>query len=162
MAEAIKKKAAAVAAHDHDDHDHGPGEVHAHIGSYKGYGAIFAALIFFTLLTVGVSYIHLGKANLLVAVVIASIKATLVCTFFMHLKDDTKFHTLILIAAITFIGVFFALTLNDVSFREHLDTQAGARTHLGSGDKAPGSWENPLPKGEEGSTEPAPGGEEKH
>ncbi len=150
MAEAIKKKAAVAVAHD-DDHAHGPGEVHAHIGSYKGYGAIFGALIFFTLLTVAVSYIHLGKANLLVAVVIASIKATLVCAFFMHLKDDTKFHTLILIAAITFIGVFFALTINDVGYRDHMDPQSGARTHLGSGDHAPGSWENPLPKEHEGA-----------
>lgn len=154
MAEATKKKPAAASAkaHSHDDdHAHGPGEVHAHIGSYKGYGAIFGALIFFTVLTVAVSYVHLGKANLLVAVVIASIKATLVCAFFMHLKDDTKFHTLIVIAAITFIGVFFALTLNDVSYREHLDTQAGAKQHLTSGDRAPGSWENPVPKEHEGA-----------
>ena len=128
MAELTKKK-----AHD-DDHAHGPGEVHAHIGSYKSYGTIFLALIFFTVLTVAVSYVHLGRANLLVAVLIASIKATLVCAFFMHLKDDTKFHTLIVIAAVTFIGVFFALTLNDVSFREHMDPQSGARQHLISGE----------------------------
>jgi cytochrome c oxidase subunit IV len=156
MAEAIKKKPVTAAAH-------APGEVHAHIGSYKGYGAIFGALIFLTVLTVAVSYVHLGKANLLVAVLIASIKATLVCTFFMHLKDDTKFHTLILIAAVTFIGVFFALTINDVSYRDKMDIQAGARTHLGSGDHAPGSWENPLPKeeheGAEGAAEGAKPGE---
>lgn len=176
MAEPTKKKplaaAAAPADHadhvdhaDHADHAHGAGEVHAHIGSYKGYGAVFSALIFFTLLTVAVSYVHLGKANLLVAVVIASIKATLVCAFFMHLKDDTKFHTLILIAAITFIGVFFSLTINDVSYRDHLDAQGGGRQELGSGDLAPGSWQNPIPKEHEGAegagaamkAEPKPG-----
>ena len=161
--------------HDHDDHDHdhddfahgdlpyGEDEVHAHIGSYKGYFAVFMGLIFFTLLTVGVASIHLGKANLAVAVVIASIKAALVCTFFMHLKDDNKFNSLILIAAVTFIGVFFALTLNDVSYREKLDPQAGNRVLLQSGDKAPGSWENPIKHEEEGAgaekkegAEPAP------
>ncbi len=137
--------------HDHDDHDdmpYGADEVHAHIGSYKMYFAIFMALIFFTLLTVGVAGIHLGNANLAVAVIIASIKAALVCTFFMHLKDDNKFNSLILIAAVTFIGVFFALTINDVSYREKLDPQSGNRVFLQSGDKAPGSWENPIKKEE--------------
>lgn len=153
--------------HDHGDHDdlpYGADEVHAHIGSYKGYFAVFMGLIFFTLLTVGVASIHLGKANLAVAVVIASIKAALVCTFFMHLKDDNKFNSLILISAVTFIGVFFALTINDVAYREKLDPQSGNRTFLQSGDKAPGSWENPIKKEEatgpgaenKGETKPAP------
>jgi cytochrome c oxidase subunit 4 len=161
-----KKAAAKKDDHDHDHdhgHDHGDhgdlpygaDEVHAHIGSYKGYLAVFMALIFFTLLTVGVASIHLGKANLAVAVVIASIKAALVCTFFMHLKDDNKFNSLILISAVTFIGVFFALTINDVAYREKLDPQSGNRMFLQSGDKAPGSWENPIKK-EEG-----PGAENK-
>jgi len=151
--ESEKPKAKAAAKkddHDHDhDHDHGDlpygaDEVHAHIGSYKAYGAVFMALIFFTVLTVGVASIHLGKANLAVAVIIASVKAALVCTFFMHLKDDNKFNSLILIAAVTFIGVFFALTINDVAYREKLDPQSGNRVFLQSGDKAPGSWENPT------------------
>ena len=163
-----KKAVAKKDDHDHDhghdhDHDHdddgpyGADEVHAHIGSYKMYGAVFMALIVFTLLTVGVAGIHLGKANLAVAVVIASAKAALVCTFFMHLKDDNKFNALILVAAVTFIGVFFALTLNDVGYREKLDPQSGNRVFLQSGDKAPGSWENPIKK-EEGEK---PGAENK-
>jgi cytochrome c oxidase subunit 4 len=149
-------------AHDHDhDHDHdedgyGKDEVHAHIGSYKQYGAVFMALLAFTLLTVAVASVHLGNANLAVAVIIASLKAALVCTFFMHLKDDNKFNSLILIAAVTFIGVFFALTLNDVSYREKLDTQSGNRIYLESGDKAPGSWDNPIKKEEKKEGEAAP------
>ncbi len=146
-------------AHDHShDGPYGAEEVHAHVGSYKQYGAVFMALIVLTLLTVGVASVHLGKANLAVAVVIASAKAALVCTFFMHLKDDNKFNSLILISAVTFIGVFFALTLNDVSYREKLDPQAGNRTFITSGDKAPGSWENPIKHEEEGA---AGGGAEK-
>jgi cytochrome c oxidase subunit IV len=134
--------------HDNDNEAYGKDEVHAHIGSYRQYGAVFMGLLFFTFLTVGIASIHLGKANLAVAVIIASIKAALVCTFFMHLKDDNKFNSLILIAAVTFIGVFFALTLNDVSYREKLDTQSGNRFYIGSGDKAPGSWDNPIKKDE--------------
>jgi hypothetical protein len=77
------------------------------------------------------------------------------------LKDDNKFNTLILISAVTFIGVFFALTLNDVSYREKLDTQSGNRVSLESGDKAPGSWENPIKKEDEkkeGETPPTASG----
>ena len=134
-------------AHDHDhDHDHGEddGEVHAHVGSYRTYITVFFGLLFFTALTVGVSYVHLGRANLAVAVIIASIKAALVCVMFMHLKDDKKFNSLILVAAVTFIGVFFALTMNDTNYRMKLDTQSGARSDLRAGGDAPGAWENPI------------------
>ena len=142
--------------HGHDETGYGADEVHSHIGSYKQYLAVFFALIFFTILTVAVASVHLGKANLAVAVIIASIKAGLVCTFFMHLKDDNKFNSLIVIAAVTFIGVFFALTLNDVDYRERLDTQSGNRVFLQSGDKAPGSWDNPIKKEEPKKEEATP------
>jgi cytochrome c oxidase subunit 4 len=147
--------------HGHDEGAYGADEVHAHIGSYRLYVTVFVALLFFTLLTVGVASIHLGKANLAVAVIIASIKAALVCTFFMHLKDDNKFNSLILVAAVTFIGVFFALTLNDVSYREKLDLQSGNRVFVETGDKAPGSWDNPVKKEDEkkeGAEAPAASG----
>ena len=137
--------------HSHDEHHEDDGEVHAHVGSYRMYIAIFLALIFFTLLTVGIASFHLGPANLAVAILVASIKAALVCTFFMHLKDDNKFNTLILISAVLFIGVFFAYTTNDTSHRAQLDLQAGAKVDLTNGGKAPGAWEAPpMPKTEHG------------
>jgi len=69
----------------HDDHDHGheghdDGAVHAHISSAKFYIGIFATLVTLTVLTVGVSYIHLGPLNLAVAIVTenpAAMKETL-------------------------------------------------------------------------------------
>ncbi len=78
--------------------------------------------------------------------------------FFMHLKYDNKFNSLILISALTFIGIFFALTLNDVDWREQLDRQSGNRVFLQSGTDAPGSWVNPIKKEEAPSGEGAPGG----
>ena len=133
------------ASHENDDHDHShdDGEVHSHVGSYQSYLAIFFALIFFTLLTVGIASIHLGPANLAVAVIVASIKAALVCTFFMHLKDDNRFNSLILISAVLFIGVFFAYTTNDTGHRAKLDLQAGSKVDLTTGYPAPGAWEPP-------------------
>lgn len=157
--------------HDHDEHEdheeHGPdyeapdGQVHAHISPVKKYIAVFGALIVFTILTVAVASVHLGAANLAVAVIIASAKAALVCTFFMHLSSDNRFHALILISTAMFIGVFFAYTINDTGHRARLDvdSQSGARTYLPSGDKAPGSWERPkVEEGQEGRGDKKPEG----
>jgi len=140
---------AKTMSHDHDDeHDeheeHGhEGDVHAHVAPAKLYWGVFFALIILTVLTVGLAGIHLGKANLAIAIIVASIKAVLVCTFFMHLSHDNRFHAIILVSAVLFIGVFFALVINDTNYRhDHLvDGQSGANMHMRSGDKAPGIWE---------------------
>ena len=132
--------------HNHD-HGHDDGGVHAHVSSPKLYWVIFFALIFFTVLTVGVASIHLGAANLAVAVVVASMKAALVCTFFMHLSHDNRFHAIIVVATVMFIGVFFAYTMNDTSHRgieSGIDPQSGGHTYIPTGDNAPGGWERPV------------------
>ena len=118
--------------------DPSDGQVHPHIGSIVSYLAIFGSLIALTLLTVGVSNIHLGKANLVVAIVIASMKATLVLLFFMHLRYDNKFHGVILIVSVLFIGVFFAYTMNDTNRRGEIDSSQGVKVNPATGDVAPG------------------------
>jgi cytochrome c oxidase subunit 4 len=132
--------------HHGPDYEHPDGQVHAHVTSWKFYVGVFFALILLTILTVAVASVHLGSANLAVAVIIASAKAALVCAFFMHLSSDNRFHALILVSTVMFIGVFFAYTINDTGHRGRLDvdSQSGARTYLPSGDKAPGSWERPV------------------
>ena len=135
-----------MAAHhdDHDGHGHDDGAVHAHVSSVKFYVGIFLALIALTLLTVGVSYVHLGPANLAVAVVIASLKATLVVMFFMHLRYDSKFNAVIFISGLLFIGVFFAYTLNDTGRRGEVDDEQGTTVLPSTGKLAPGGYEAPV------------------
>jgi cytochrome c oxidase subunit 4 len=123
--------------HDHGDH-HDDGAVHAHISSTKFYVGILGALMFFTLLTVGVASVHLGPLNLAVAVVIASIKATLVVLFFMHIKYDNRFNGTIVICSLMFIGVFFAYTMNDTDRRGELDEAQGTQVLPSTGQAAPG------------------------
>lgn len=129
----------------HDSHgSEGDGKVHSHISSMSFYIGIFATLIFFTLLTVGVSYIHLGQLNLAVAIAIASMKAILVVTFFMHLRYDNKFNAVGFVTGLLFIGVFFAYTLNDTDRRQdELNDVSGNHVYLGEpNDKqAPGGFE---------------------
>ena len=75
-------------AHDATHAPKDDGAVHTHISSAAFYSLIFAALICLTLLTVGQSYVDLGKANLIVVILIATTKASLVVSFFMHLRYD--------------------------------------------------------------------------
>jgi cytochrome c oxidase subunit 4 len=76
-------------------------------------------LVLLTVLTVKVSYYDFGSANIIIALVIASMKASLVAAFFMHLRYDKLFNTLILLAAFLFLSLFILLTWDDLGVRAH-------------------------------------------
>ncbi len=130
-----------MASTSHAGHAHDEGAVHAHISSSFFYGLIFAALLGLTIATVGQSYLDLGKLNLIVVILIASIKASLVVSFFMHLRYDNKFNALVFISSILFIGVFFAYTMNDTERRGELDADQNVRVLPRSGEPAPGGMQ---------------------
>jgi len=55
----------------------------------KGYLAVFGALLVLTVVTVAVSYVNLPEAEtVVIALAIATAKASLVAMFFMHLKGE--------------------------------------------------------------------------
>ena len=61
----------------------------AHPVPVRGYLAVFAALLVLTIVTVAVASLNLTEgATVAVAVTIATVKATLVAMFFMHLKGE--------------------------------------------------------------------------
>lgn len=91
-------------------------ESHDH-GGIKLYAAVLGALLVLTAITVGASYLDFGGANLVIAVVIASIKASLVALFFMHLKDDKPVNALILVSCFMFLGLLVTFCLLDVDNR---------------------------------------------
>jgi cytochrome c oxidase subunit IV len=123
-------------AHQHKD----DGAVHAHISSTSFYVVIFLGLIALTVLTVGQSYVDLGKLNLIVVILIATTKASLVVSFFMHLRYDNKFNALIFISCLLFIGVFFAYTMNDTERRGELDPDQNVKVLPSTGQEAPGGF----------------------
>jgi cytochrome c oxidase subunit 4 len=75
----------------------------------KTYYMIFGALMVFTVLTVAVSYLHLPLAfAVLVALVVATIKGSLVAMFFMHLMHERKvIYWALLLTVIFFIFLMF-------------------------------------------------------
>jgi len=82
----------------------------------RTYLAVLGALLVLTVLTVGISRIDFGNMNTVVAILIASIKGSLVALFFMHLRHD-KFNAVIFILGLFFLAVFLIFTLFDVSTR---------------------------------------------
>ncbi len=72
-------------------------------GHVKTYFAIFGALMVLTVVTVAVSYLHLtvGPAVLL-ALIVATIKGSLVAMFFMHLKGERKLIYYVLALTVVF------------------------------------------------------------
>jgi cytochrome c oxidase subunit IV len=88
-------------------------ESYVHVVPLPVLFAVFAALIVFTILTVSAARYDLGPWNLVLAMAIATVKASLVVLFFMHLRYDNPFNALIFIAALVFMTLFISLTLLD-------------------------------------------------
>ena len=79
----------------------------------KVYRNVFIALLFFTIITVAVSYIHFNLVwlGIFVGLLIASIKGYLVAANFMHLNNEKKMIHQILILSIPFLILLFAIPI---------------------------------------------------
>lgn len=112
-----------------DSHSHPPAEpAHAHAHSdalhdeaahvaahIKMYLVIGGALMVLTLVTVGLSYIDFGShsRNVIIGMIVATFKASLVAAIFMHLKGERKTIWQVLIFTTIFvIGLFFLTYLH--------------------------------------------------
>jgi cytochrome c oxidase subunit IV len=109
--EEAARREAPLVADEHSGHtDHGL----AHTMPVWMLVAVLGALMGLTILTVSVTSFDLGsQGNLVVAMVIATIKAALVVTFFMHLLWDKKFHLILFLTAVLFVVLFLAMSITD-------------------------------------------------
>jgi cytochrome c oxidase subunit 4 len=89
----------------------------AHVASVKSYVGIFLTLMVFTIITVLVAYVNLGQFNKVVALSIASIKATLVILYFMHVKYSSRLTKLVVLAGFFFLALLLGLTMADYGSR---------------------------------------------
>ena len=74
---------------------------------------VFGLLCLLTAITVGISYIPLGPANIWVALFVAVVKGGLVVMYFMHLRWDSPFNGMILVAAMFFVALFIGIAMLD-------------------------------------------------
>ena len=91
-----------------------------HVISPSIYVGIWAILMVLTGLTVFVSFIELHDWNIVLALVIATIKGTLVVLFFMHLFYSSKLTKVTVMAALFFLFLLLALSMTDYLTRSWL------------------------------------------
>ena len=84
-----------------------------HILPKRVYYTIFAILLFCTYLTVQMAFLDLGVLNTVAALAIATLKATLVVLFFMHVKYSTRLTWAVVLGSVFWLGILLALTLTD-------------------------------------------------
>jgi cytochrome c oxidase subunit IV len=88
----------------------------AHVTPVRLLLLVWGTLMVLTVITVAVTSVDLGsRVNLIVAMGIATIKAGLVATYFMHLRWDRPFHTLVFVGSLLFVSLFISMTLFDKS-----------------------------------------------
>jgi len=91
--------------------------VSEHVVSPKIYIAIFITLMVCTFLTVYAATIDLNQhfrgLNIIVALGIATFKATLVVLFFMHARYSPKRTQLVIIASVFWLAIMLFMTMSD-------------------------------------------------
>ncbi len=88
-----------------------------HILSYQSLALVLGALLVLTGITVGASYIDLGRLNVWVALLIASFKGSLVLMYFMHMKYEGKVLVISFLGTVFFLAIMISFTFWDISFR---------------------------------------------
>ena len=88
-----------------------------HVVSPKLYALILAALLAGTWITVQAAKIDLGRWNIVLALLIATIKMSLVILFFMHGKYSPRRTQLVIISGFFWLAIMLGLTMTDYSTR---------------------------------------------
>lgn len=78
---------------------------------------IWLALLVLTGITVGVSYLDMQRFTVFTAMLVATIKATLVILFFMHIRYERPIIKWMIVFTLVTFAVFIILTFSDYSFR---------------------------------------------
>ncbi len=127
--------------------------------------AVFFALIILTLLTVYQSTFDLGNLELGLSLFIATIKASLVILFFMHMIHDKPLHAIIFLSSFIFVALFLSFTLMDAAaYRDQVELKdvdsprsAAHMPHVESEDASDAAPSDVS--GDNGQTETEAGGE---
>jgi len=88
-----------------------------HIVPLRIYFLVFTALMVGTALTVMAARVDLGPMNIVVALVIAGIKAALVVLYFMHMRYSHRLNWIFAGAAVLWLMLLVGVTMADVLAR---------------------------------------------
>ena len=89
-----------------------------HIVQVRVYVTIFLVLLVGTALTVLAAFVDFPwKFNTIIALTIATAKATFVVLYFMHVRYSSRLVWVIVASALFWMAILFALTFSDYSTR---------------------------------------------
>lgn len=88
-----------------------------HVAPYGLYVKVWAVLVILTIVTVGVCYADLAHMAIITALMIATIKSSLVLLYFMHVRYEKPIIGVMIIAALATYATFVILTFADYSYR---------------------------------------------
>lgn len=94
-----------------------PEHAEHHVVSPLLYLGILGALLLGTGITVWAAYQNFGPFNIVIALLIATIKMSLVILFFMHGKYSAKRTQLVIISGFFWLAIMLGLTLMDYTTR---------------------------------------------
>jgi cytochrome c oxidase subunit 4 len=103
---------------------------HHFIPPVRYYLLTLISLLILTAITVVVTRFDLGTLDLIVALVVAAIKASLVLLFFMGLRWDKGLNIVIFIGGFFFLLIFIGFTLGDIATRGGGDTRERGFIHI--------------------------------
>jgi cytochrome c oxidase subunit IV len=98
-----------------DSHEHN--DQHEHVSSYALSAKVLLALLVLTFLSVWITKFHFGAFSVAVALLLATIKAATVITWFMHLKYESLFIKLMVVGVFALFVVVIIITFIDYYFR---------------------------------------------
>jgi cytochrome c oxidase subunit 4 len=111
-----------------EEKKHGEGAAHHGVGRYA---IVWAALLFFTALTIITGRLDLGGANIFIALAIAITKATLVVLFFMHMWEMGGVNRMVFVVSLLFVGVLILGVFGDLLVRLPVSLPNGGPIHAG-------------------------------
>ncbi len=90
---------------------------HSHVPNVGTLVAVWAGLIVLTIVTTLVSHLELGVFNIVVALLIAVLKASMVAWIFMGVRYTTSLTKLFVIAGLVWLSIMVLITFSDYSTR---------------------------------------------
>jgi cytochrome c oxidase subunit 4 len=105
-------------------------ERHAEHGAGR-YFIVWAILLVFTGLTVWTGRMDLGGANIFIAMTIATIKASLVVLFFMHLSEAAGANRLVFAMSFVFLALMMIGVFGDLWTRNPMTLPSAAPSTFG-------------------------------
>jgi cytochrome c oxidase subunit 4 len=93
-------------------------DVELHGATKRTYVLVWLGLLLLTAVTVSAAGVDLGRLSVLIVLVIAGVKSTLVLLYFMHLKYERgPLFMLIMPGTVFLLVLFIGIVFTDIAFR---------------------------------------------